>query len=388
MPPPRPAVGDDDHPADDGPTALEAAAQAHGARAAAKHDAEIASALGALVDAAHGHPVPRTPGMRMDALLALLAPALQARPGAPVDVPREAMVAALNGVLGDHLARTRHRLAIPMTFRAEGRAVTLDRDALAAAYPRGGSRLLVLVHDLCGSGLPGPDDPGTALADALGFTPVHLHYASGLHVSTNGRTSALQLERLLHDWPHPIVRFAIVAFGMGGLLARSALHHGRAAGQYWVHRLDDLACIGTPHHGAPLERAGGLHPLLAGTPQAAIFERLARWRAPGMTDFAHGNLLDDDWAGGNRLARATDRRVPVPLPAGPRCYAIAGSVTEPGAVPGDGLVPVASALGRHRLVRRTLAFPAPHQRTFVDLDHAGLSSSAAVAEQLIAWFSH
>ena len=40
------------------------------------------------------------------------------------------------------------------------------------------------------------------------------------------------------------------------LLARSALHYGAQAGHRWATRVTDLACVGTPHHGAPLERAG------------------------------------------------------------------------------------------------------------------------------------
>ena len=36
-----------------------------------------------------------------------------------------------------------------------------------------------------------------ALARDLGFTPIHLHYNSGLHISTNGRRFAAMLERLL-----------------------------------------------------------------------------------------------------------------------------------------------------------------------------------------------
>ena len=189
-------------------------------------------------------------------------------------------------------------------------------------------------------------------------------------------------------------RFAIVGHSMGGLLARSALRYGREAGHHWPDRLDDLACLGTPHHGAPLERAGqGIDLLLSATPYAGPFGRLARLRSAGITDLRHGNLLDDDWSGDDRFERTLDRRTPVPLPAGPRCYAIAGTTgAQAGDLKdkllGDGLVPLASALGRHRLARRTLKFAPAHQRTFTGANHMQLLSSADVFEQLRAWLAH
>jgi hypothetical protein len=412
--------------ADDGPTAEEAASQARALRGAAKLVTEATTGLTDLVEAVHariasvpGLPGPadgrtwgitglvyktvrgvtRAVGGGVDTLLGALAPMLAARPGGdPAGLPspeREAVLAALNGVLGDHLARTANPLAIRMAFRHGGRALPLQREALAAALPEAGGRPLVLIHGLCMNDLQwqrsNGHDHGAALARALGFTPVYLHFASGLHVSTNGRALAHQLEQLLAQWPQPIERFAIVAHSMGGLLARSALHYGRAARHHWTHRLDDLACLGTPHHGAPLERAGhGVDMLLAATPYAAPFARLARLRSAGITDLRHGNLVDEDWTSGDRLEGATDRRVAIPLAAGPRHYAIAGTLAASEGelkdrLLGDGLVPVASALGKHRLARRTLKFLPGHQRVFERVGHLQLLSDAGVFEQLRRW---
>jgi hypothetical protein len=412
---------------DDGPTAAEAASQARALRGAAKLATDATTGLTDLVEAVHariagvpGLPGPadgrtrgiaglvyktvrgvtRAVGGSVDTLLAVLAPALAARPGEPAALPspeREAVLAALNGVLGDHLARTANPLAIRMALRHGGRALPLQRAALAAALPEAGGKPLVLIHGLCMNDLQwrrsNGHDHGAALAAALGFTPVYLHYDSGLHVSTNGRALAGQLEQLLDQWPRPIARFAIVAHSMGGLVARSALHYGRAAKHAWPDRLDDLACLGTPHHGAPLERAGqGIDLLLAATPYAGPFARLARLRSAGITDLRHGNLVDEDWVGGDRFEGAADRRHPVPLPAGPRCLAIAGTLAQEGGLKdkllGDGLVPVASALGKHRLAKRTLKFPPEHQRVFERTNHLQLLSSAPVFEQLRDWMRH
>ncbi len=412
--------------ADDGPSAAEAASQARALRGAAKLAIEATTGLTDLVEAMHariaslpGLPGPadgrtrgitglvyktvrgvtRAVGGSVDTLLAVLAPTLAPPPGEAAALPspeREAVLAALNGVLGDHLAKTANPLAIRMALRSGGRALPLQRAALAAALPDAGERLLVLIHGLCMNDLQwrrsNGHDHGQALATALGFTPVYLHYDSGLHVSTNGRALAHQLEQLLEAWPRPIARFAIVGHSMGGLVARSALHYGRAASQHWPDRLDDLACLGTPHHGAPLERAGqGVDMLLAATPYAGPLARLAKLRSAGITDLRHGNVIDEDWIAGDRFEGAADRRVALPLPAGPRCFAIAGTWAREGDLKdklvGDGLVPVASALGRHRLAKRTLKFAPDRQRVFEQTSHMQLLSSADVFEQLRRWLS-
>ena len=427
---PRPAPPPpEDLEEDEGPTAAEAATHARALRGAAKLATEATTGLTDLVEAVHsriasvpGLPGPadgrtrgitglvyktirgvtRAVGGSVDTLLDVLSPMLAPRAGTdPASLPspeREAILAALNGVLGDHLAKTANPLAIRMAMRHAGRALTLQRDALAAALPDAGGKLLVLIHGLCMNDLQwrrsNGHDHGAALAAALGFTPVYLHYDSGLHVSTNGRALAGQLEQLLAAWPQPIERFAIVGHSMGGLLARSALHYGRAADHHWPHRLDDLACLGTPHHGAPLERAGqGVDMLLSATPYAGPFGRLAKLRSAGITDLRHGNLIDEDWVAGDRFESATDRRKAVPLHAGPRCYAIAGTMGAATGdlkdkVLGDGLVPVASALGKHRLARRTLKFLPEHQRVFEQVNHMQLLSSPEVFEQLRIWLRH
>ena len=48
---------------------------------------------------------------------------------------------------------------------------------------------------------------------------------------------------------------AVIGHSMGGLVARSAIHHGTRAGHAWRGQLRKLFSLGTPHHGAPLERA-------------------------------------------------------------------------------------------------------------------------------------
>jgi hypothetical protein len=191
----------------------------------------------------------------------------------PAGPQRGALLAALNGVFGDHLADTGNPLAIPMQLRMGGRPW---REALAAAEAPPCGRVLTLVHGLAmndGQWNRRGHDHGQVLARALGLTPVYLHYNSGRHVSQNGRDFAAALADLVAHWPVPVTELMIVGHSMGGLVARSACH--QAGGSAWLKHLSRLVFLGTPHQGAPLERGGRL--------VDAAARRLApmppRWRA-------------------------------------------------------------------------------------------------------------
>ncbi len=337
--------------------------------------------------------VARQVGGGLDGLFALAGRAL---PGQPESPAREAVVSALNGVLGDHLAATGNPLAIGMSLRSGGLARAPERDALAAALPDAGSRLVVLLHGLCMNDLQwrrGGHDHGAALHRDLGCTPLYLRYNSGLHVSTNGAAFARLMERLVDAWPQPLERLVIVGHSMGGLVARSALHAAGASGLAWPGKLDDLVFLGTPHHGAPLERAGHVfHRVLGMTPYAAPLARLGRLRSAGITDLRHGSLLDADRADGDRFGGGGDRRRPLPLPAGVRCFAIAGTTASDAddrvdRLPGDGLVPVASALGRHADPARRLDFAPERQWISPRTNHFDLLDRPEVYARLRGWLA-
>jgi pimeloyl-ACP methyl ester carboxylesterase len=328
-------------------------------------------------------------GGSLDALLGLLAPELDQLALPQVSSPeREAVLAALNGVLGDYLVATSNPLATTMSLRRHG--LPIEPGALTTG------RLLVLVHGLCMNDRqwsPHGHDYGAALARDAGYTPVYVHYNTGQHVSINGRALAALLDPLVRAWPQALERVAIVGHSMGGLVARSALHQARQAGQPWAAQVSDLVFLGTPHHGAPLERAGNwVDVILGATPYAAPFARLGKVRSAGITDLRHGNLLDEDWVGRDRFALSPDRRQIVPLPEGVRCAALAASLTQkPGArrdrFLGDGLVPLPSALGQHADPARALAFEPDRQCTVQGASHLDLLSHPAVYDQLRRWLA-
>jgi pimeloyl-ACP methyl ester carboxylesterase len=310
---------------------------------------------------------------------------------------RLALLAVLNGVIGDHLAADGNPLAIPLTIRHRGQPLDPERiDAL----PDPGGRLLLMIHGLCMNDLQwqarrdgAAFDHGQALAEAHGYTPLYLRYNSGLHISHNGRALADALERLLAAWPVPIERLTIVGHSMGGLVARSAVHQAQADNAAWLAHLRDIVFLGTPHHGAPLERAGNwLDTLLASTPYSAPIARLGQLRSAGITDLRYGHLLDSDWQGHGRFRRSGDTRRALPLPAAVRCHAVAAVIaSRRGALAdrltGDGLVPLHSALGQHEQAERTLAFAERSQRVVHGINHLALLRDAEVGEQLLAWLA-
>ena len=296
----------------------------------------------------------------LDAALGRLA----AGSGSALPQPEaDVLLSVLNGVIGDHLAATGNPLAIPMQLRHAGEA---------------GRRPLLLVHGLCMNDRQwqrNGHDHGAALARELGMTPLYLLYNTGRHVSENGRELAGQLEALLADWPAPEPELAILAHSMGGLVARSAYHVARAAGHTWPARLRRIVFLGTPHHGTPLERGGSrLEGLLGLSPYTAPLGRLGMLRSAGITDLRHGFVRDEDWQGRDRFERGPDRRVPTPLPPAVECHALAGTR--------DLLVPVGSALGRHRDRTRTLAFPEEHRWVGDGLGHFDLLDRPEVYERL------
>ncbi|MBL8349056.1 MAG: alpha/beta fold hydrolase [Burkholderiaceae bacterium] len=319
-----------------------------------------------------------------DGLDGLLAPFDGALASGEASPRRDPLVAALNGVLGDHLVRSDNPLAIPMQLRQHGQP--LDAGALGPDAPR---RVLLLVHGLCMSDIGwrrNGHDHGELLARALGAAPVYVFYNSGRHISDNGRALADALEQLLADWPVPLDEIIIVGHSMGGLVARSAL--AQAQGQRWPQKVRKLVFLGTPHHGAPLERAGNwLHRVMDMSPYAAPFTRLSRLRSEGITDLRHGNLLAADWQGEGRFQHA-DRRKPVPLPAHLQAFAVASTAGAPGiagSLLGDGLVPVDSALGRHKRRALDLGLPASQQWVGHGISHLDLLCDPAVYRKLLAW---
>jgi hypothetical protein len=335
-------------------------------------------------------------GAGLDLALAQLAPVLgEAAPGPQ----RELVQAALNGVLGDYLAATGNPLAWPLTLRHADRALPADSpralsEALASAGAQPQAHVLLLVHGSCMNDRQwrrNGHDHGALLAEALGATPVYARYNSGLHVSENGAELAARLDALIEAWPVPVAQITALCHSMGGLVMRSAAHVAEQRGLRWRSALRAIAFLGTPHHGAPLERGGNwVDVLLEVSPYSAPLARLGQIRSAGVTDLRHGAVIEAHWRGRDRFAMGEDRRAPLPLPRDVACFAVAGRIRDGAAADfaGDGLVPVHSALGAHpHRPELSLDFQASRCLTVPGVHHLGLLDDPTVARALVAWLS-
>ncbi|TNI91515.1 esterase/lipase family protein [Aeromonas allosaccharophila] len=341
------------------------------------------------------HGAANTLGSGINGLLTRLPPTppLHHIPETP---KRAALIATLNGVMGDALVESHNALATPMTLRYQGEP--LDWQAMPTDLPREG-RVLLMVHGLCMSDLQWqtlyqgePVNHGEQLANALGYQPFYVRYNSGLPIAQNGQALALLLEQLLTHWPGDLKEITVMGYSMGGLVARSACHHAGVAGLTWPAHLANLIFLGTPHHGAPLEHAGHwLEQLLPASAYTEPFVRLTRLRSTGIKDLRHGKVIETI-APPDPAVPMRDPREPLPLPCGVNCYAIAATTAAKRSLLadrliGDGLVPLRSALGQHSEARHQLAFLPAHTLIVYRTSHMALLGSPQVGQQLLRWLS-
>ncbi|MFT4520103.1 MAG: pimeloyl-ACP methyl ester carboxylesterase [Halioglobus sp.] len=344
---------------------------------------------------------------------------------------REAIISAVNGVCGDHLEERGNTLAIPMRlrvllpplpahkepsdqstsaqqqsteqqipfahlFEAEKRSVEIypQPDAMLEHSFRPGKRLLIMAHGLCMNDREWTShqhNHAEALAQSNDYTPVYLLYNSGLNVSTNGRELCEQLTGLLNAWPVPVDSITFIGFSMGGLLARSAMNIAEVDGHAWLDKVDKAIYVGTPHHGAAMERGGyWLQKSLTYSPYTAPLSALGRIRSAGITDLRHGNVRDEDWLHHDEHEDNSDHRSPMPLAEGIEHYAIAATSSEYHEeqieeLSGDGLVHPSSATGLHENKDFNLNFPEGHTKILYDLGHLAMLHDSRVLEQLKGW---
>ena len=179
---------------------------------------------------------------------------------------------------------------------------------------------------------------------------------------------------------------------MGGLLIRSGCHYAQQENRCWLVRLQRVACLGTPHHGSPLEKAGyGLDVLLQNLP---FTENLALTtkRSAGIKDLRYRNLLNEDWQGVDPDRQSVDRRKPVLLVPGVEYYFAAAMVGPrqrdiQSLLLGDLLVRLNSAVGEHSDNTRCIDIEPGNCRIFYCKNHIDLLGDQAVQTQIIDWLS-
>lgn len=224
----------------------------------------------------------------------------------------DAALGAINGIVGDTLQAQHNGLDLGLSLRSPDRFLALDDPAsIREAYAKSQDQIAVFVHGLCttewswcleSERYHGAPDVNFAvlLERDEGFAPVFVRYNTGRHISENGRALAEALEALVSHWPVPVRRIVLVGHSMGGLVSRSASQRADREGMQWRSKLTHVVSLGTPHHGAPLEKLG--HVLTAALlavdwPATKIPGRILQGRSAGIKDLRHGSVVDEDWLG-------------------------------------------------------------------------------------------
>jgi hypothetical protein len=338
-------------------------------------------------------------GPRAGAALAARSSAPNAPP-ASTSLRGSLAIGALNGAIGDVLARQNSPFALEMSLRRQGREVVPDAPGLASAYPDATSQLAVFVHGLCETDEAWQLLPlrraerlsyGDRLAADLGYTPLFIRYNTGLHISDNARALSDLLERVVEEWPVPVERLALIGHSMGGLVSRGACHVGDSEGRAWIEPLRHVFCLGTPHLGAPLEKAANAAGwALSRLPETRAFSKLINGRSVGIKDLRFGSCVEADWCDCDPDEFLTDRCQDVPfVESATYCFVGATlSAAEDGVVGqlvGDLLVRYPSASGKGR--RRRIPFELDNGMYLGGATHFDLLNHPSVYEQLRTWLA-
>ncbi len=307
--------------------------------------------------------------------------------------------ASLNGFWGDSLNQNRSLLDLGMTLRQEGRDVPTTSEALAAAFPSPTNKICVFVHGLAATerlwSLSSQEyygDPdvtfGTRIHADLGFTPIYLRYNTGRHISENGRALASLLTEVLEAYPAPVEEITLIGHSMGGLVARSAAHYARENDEPWVSHLRHVACIGSPHLGAPLEKAVSLLTRALGSVDSAgaqVPAELLNSRSAGVKDLRYGYTVDEEWVGMDADETSANNRRNVPFVEGVGYYFLAATFWRDSDHPlgwllGDLMVRLPSASGMALEPGRRIPFD--KGRVFPGMTHLHIANHPDVYEAL------
>jgi pimeloyl-ACP methyl ester carboxylesterase len=288
----------------------------------------------------------------------------------------KALHPVINGFHGDFIAQEHLSLTIPMSLRVKGR----DAD-VAMDFPDATGHLVVFVHGLAEDenawSLGGRPSYGERLCEA-GMTPLFVRYTSGRHISDNGRQLSDLLDEVVRSWPVPVESISLVGHSMGGLVARSACHCSGS----WTSSVRTVVTLGTPHRGAPLEKAVHvIDAVMRRVPEAEPIGRILATRSVGIKDLRYGSLVEDDWREQDVDAFLAKRCAEVPFLSHATYYWVASTISKNpdhpfGRLIGDGMVryPSASAVNGEGL-------------HLGGINHVDLLNDERVFEALRGWLS-
>jgi pimeloyl-ACP methyl ester carboxylesterase len=288
--------------------------------------------------------------------------------------------------------------------RVRGDDVPVVCESLADAFNDATRKVVVFVHGLVetdeawtvlplrsGSSGERPRPYGSRLRSDLGYTPVYLRYNTGRHISDNGAELSALLERLVAAWPVEVEELVLVGHSMGGLVARSACHHGEADGAAWTRAVRHVFCLGSPHLGAPMEKgANVLGWALSRLPESRPFAKVVNGRSVGIKDLRYGACAETDWVDADPDELLRDRVGEMPFLPDATYYFVGATLSRSPNGPlsrafGDLLVRFPSASGAGR--RRRIPFEVDNGAHVGGLTHFDLLNHEAVYGLLRDWLS-
>ncbi len=305
-------------------------------------------------------------------------------------------VSVINGVIGDHLERFDIGLSRDMQFYKSGNPISISKSDLKQMGVSG--KICILVHGLVSdetmwqfSG--STNDYGSLLSKDLNYTPFYTRYNSGRHISDNGKDLDLLIETLIKNAPGSIKEIVFICHSMGGLVTRSACYYGGKRKAKWVQLTKKILFIGSPHHGAPLEKFGNLvTTVLDKIPNPFVFltKKAINLRSAGIKDLRYGLLVEEDWKGKDPDSFANSEKTHVPLLPHTQYYVITGTVMKNpnhflSQFFGDAIVGKWSAKGKSGNSKYDLTFSDKHIREFPGIHHIQLMHDERVYEQVRDW---
>lgn len=345
----------------------------------------------------------------------------------PIPERLSRVVYVINGVMGDHLVTNHNPIAIPMMFyNSQGDALPLtlydkyqnpslkqeiqfphfkkspqsfnhDWQLIEQRqFERLSSKITIILHGLCMGYVNWKPSHEKSLGQQIlksqpDTSVLYLNYNTGRRISTNGRNFSELMQALMAKHPH-VTEINLIGHSMGGLVCRSALHYGGEFVESWTHKVNKLIMLGTPHHGAVLERIGDtVQKSISKLPFAGALGKLGDIRSTGIIDLRHGSIRDEDWHSlTSRSVLPDSERHITPLPDNVTAYCLAGSLSNEeddsslSQVVGDGLVTIESALGEHT-EQHTLKVQENHKAIFYGVGHMNLMSDSGVLQQVVDW---
>jgi triacylglycerol lipase len=302
-------------------------------------------------------------------------------------------IGILNGVIGDYLQQTQNPLSIEMDFYFKEQPLKGDLSAVKSEFPEAKNNICIFIHGSAAAETNWIKKSKVNYSDSIykeyQYLPLFLRYNSGLHISENGELLNVLLEQLVLD--HPIDNIVIIGHSMGGLIFKSAAYYAQQNNYEWVHKTNHVFYLGSPHHGAPLEKLGAMAQSFfkqINTPYTKIAHQLVNIRSNGVKDLRHGYLTHEEWQADELDDFPINRKKPVPKTAGYAEYAIAATLSEDHESIlahwfGDFMVQKSSALGHSQNEELHLDFEPENTLLVTNTGHIPLMYHPKVIEFIL-----